>query len=296
MPKTGGNPITIVTAPSGSEVGDLVVNGGYIYWMEWVQSTGQVKINKALVNGTSATTLTTVASPYTGSTRPILLTLRTDGTYLFWVGTPVIQYDTNGYASDTFTRIDMISVNGGAVKTLATVTGGSTWNVTLGGDTSVICYTMIVAGVYIPNNNGWLADARPFIQCSSPSNQSIAGGNLQSFTDPVSSYVSSFYTTYAAGNIYFPNQYGIANQSYCSNCSFPYTFLTSATAQGAYGWYLESDATDLFYVSQQNIHQVNTTTKVDQPLTSGTSINSMTSDGSTLFWVDGVKIYSMPKL
>ena len=288
MPKTGGNPITIVTAPSGSEIGDLVVNGGYVYWMEWIQSTGQVKINKALVNGTSVTTLTTVASPYTGSTRPILLTLRTDGTYLFWVGTPVIQYDTNGYASDTFTRIDKISINGGAVTPLTTVTGGSTWSVTLGGDTNVICYTMIVAGVYIPNNNGWLADARPFTQCSNPSNQYITAGNLQSFTDPGSSY--SIDTTYSAGHLYFPNQYGIADELHYSATN---TLLTSAL--GCSG-FLTSDTTELFYVSNGTIHQVNISTKDDQPLTSAILLNSMTSDGSTLFWVDGVNIYSTPKL
>jgi hypothetical protein len=44
------------------------------------------------------------------------------------------------------------------------------------------------------------------------------------------------------------------------------------------------------------IHQVNMTTKIDQTLTSATLLNSMTSDGSTLFWVDGVNIYSMRKL
>ena len=288
MPKTGGTTATIVTAPSGSILADLVIDGGYVYWMEWVQSTGQVKINKALIDGTSASTLTTVASPYKGSTRPIFTTLRTDGTYLFWVGTPDIQYDTNGYSNDTTTRIDMISVNGGAVTTLVSLPG-PTWDVTLGGDTSVICYEMIVNGVFVLNSTSWYADSRPSIQCSSPSNHQIAYGDMPSFATSASHLL----TTYAAGHFYFPNGYGIANELHYSSTD---TFLTSPTAVGEQG-YMTNDATDLFYISGQQVHQVDTTTKVDQTLTPpGTSIVSMTSDGTTLFWVDGVNIYSTPKL
>jgi hypothetical protein len=287
MPKTGGNPTTIVTAPSGSVIADLVVNGGYVYWMEWARSTGQVKINKALIDGTSASTLTTVASPYKGSTRPIFTTLRTDGTYLFWVGTPDIQYDTNGYANDTTTRIDMISVNGGAVSTLTSVPG-PTWDVTLGGDTSVICYKMIVNGVFVLNSTSWYADSRPSIQCSSPSNHEITGANTPSF----SNFSSHSPSTYSTGGLFFPNAYGIG-----SGPSSIDTLLTSSSAIAGGSGYLTSDDTDLFYISGQQVHQAKIATKVDQPLTpTGTSIISMTSDGTTLFWVDGVNIYSIPKL
>lgn len=284
-PKTGGASTTIVTAPSGSAVGDLVVAGGYIYWMEWVRSTGQVKINKATVDGASPTTLTTIASPY-GTTRPLLLALRTDGTYLFWVATPVIQYDTTGWASDTFTRIDQISVNGGAVSTLATVTGGATWDVTLGGDTSVLCYKMIVAGTYSPTYNWW-GNARPFMHCSSPTNPMVNMGQIPSFTDLPSSVDGS--TTYSNLYVYLHNSYGISD-----------TFRTTAEntllkVQNT-GDYLNSDATHLFYLLNGQIYQANLTTFDSQPLAPVTSLRIMTSDGTTLFWVDGVNIYSKTKL
>ena len=101
-------------------------------------------------------------------------------------------------------------------------------------------------------------------------------------------------TTYAAGHVYFPNPYGIADELHYSSTD---TFLTTSSALGSNGNYMTTDATDLFYIYQQQVHQVDTTTKVDQPLTpTGTSISSMTSDGTTLFWVDGVNIYSIPKL
>jgi hypothetical protein len=288
MPKTGGAPTTIVTAPSGSSVSDLVVNSGYVYWMEAIRSTGQVKINKATVNGTSPTTLTTIASPY-GTTRPIPPVLRTDGTYLFWVATPVIQYDTTGWASDTFTRINKVSVNGGAVSTLTTVTGGSTWDVTLGGDTSVICYKMIVAGEYNPNTTSWYNTARPFIGCSSPTNPMVNLGQIPSFVDSQANSMRGS-TTYSNDRIYLHNAYGISDTPHTTAEN---TLLKVGNTQD----YLNSDPNHLFYLLNHQIYQASLTTWVSQLLVPVTStLSSMSSDGSTLFWIDGVNIYSKTKL
>lgn len=286
-PKTGGASTLIVTAPSGSVVGDLVVAGGYVYWMEWGKSTGQVKINKATVDGASPTTLTTIASPY-GTTRPILLTLRTDGSYLFWVATPVIQYDTTGWASDTFTRIDKVSVNGGAISTLATVTGGSTWDVTLGGDTSVICYKMIVAGEYSPTSNAWWSTARPFMNCSSPTNTTMNMGQIPSFTDAQANSMTGS-TTYSNGSVYLHNDYGVSDTLHITAEN---TLLKVENT----GDYLNSDATHLFYLLSGQIYQASLTTWSSQPLAPVTNLSSMASDGTTLFWVDGVNIYSKAEL
>jgi hypothetical protein len=286
MPKVGGPSTTLITT-SGSTPTDLLIRNGQIYWMEMLDGTLTTNINRTPVTGGSSITLTAATS--TSSTQTIPQYLKSDGQYLYWIGTSLVRSDI-GYATDVQTIVNSMSINGGAVTTIQTLgssgTPFPTWAVT-DGDTDRICYTIVWNSTYKADSQ-WLSSTYPGLYCVNKS--SISNGTNLAIVSSQLPTLDKFScpTAYAAGHVFWVNQYGIANDS--GYLSQETEYLPSSTINCNSVTSMTGDSTSLFYTNQNgggvDLHQVNLMDKSDKILTSTSAFTYMKSDDSSLFWVD----------
>lgn len=270
-PKSGGSITDLATA--GGYPSSLVVNNGFVYWVNPIfsQNTNHV-INKTPVGGGSTIALATDTSRSS--------TLAVDGSYAYWLNSD----DPVGYNAPAI--VYSVPVGGGSVQT---VWGpGDPAQVVASGDTGNLCFSLgafsnttslqTVAFVCV----GWTPSYNPYHFQGFPT-----GPQVEYYPSPLA---------VSGSHVYWGNELGTAREDRYSSSNI---FLPGTTATAMIG-----DPTHLLWnglatgFTSSAIFQV--------PVDGGTvrqlapystdNITAMASDGSYVYWTNGTYIRRAPKL